>query len=66
MKQRWIARWVEEGKQTQLIFDSEESYGVARVDFQLTCMAHGMKPPEAYQLIEGVARAPEPRREKTA
>ncbi len=56
MKQRWIARWEEGGKHTQLVFDSEDSYGIARIDFKLTCMAHGIKPPEVYQLVEGASR----------
>ncbi|HEU5381148.1 MAG TPA: hypothetical protein VFV38_37465 [Ktedonobacteraceae bacterium] len=56
MKQRWIARWIAEGKHQQLTFDSVELLSVAKVDFRLLCLAQGITVPEEYHLLEGTPR----------
>ena len=63
-KQRWRARWCEAGRQRELVFESERSLVVARIDFLLQCVFREWALPQTFELEEvgnGETRGPEKR-----
>lgn len=71
MQQRWKAIWVEAGQRREFIFESINSYTIARIDFKLkyTHVYRGKAAPAHFDLQEvedggdqGTALASAPRR----
>lgn len=56
MKQRWIAKWRQEGKLMTYIFESTENRMIAGIDFRLALADMREPIPTAYYLEEENAR----------
>ena len=54
MMQRWKARWIEDGKQREFLFDSLNNLMIARIDFKVKFpyAFFDKKIPEHYELEE--------------
>ena len=54
MQQGWRARWWENGREREFLFDSIDDRVVARIDFLLCCVnpANGLTIPKAFELEE--------------
>lgn len=52
MRQGWVARWEEEGKQREFRFTSLCNRGIARIDLGLRLVDSGYSVPEHVELEE--------------
>jgi hypothetical protein len=56
LMQRWRARWLEEGREREHLFDSVSNLAIARIDFLLICAdpRNALRVPDHFTLEEVV------------